>query len=172
MLPAVQVINDSLKCLSHYSLPVKSSWNLREVYLKVSMVFCVTLYLMSTNGVQSRWHCFLIWVKILNNEITDKVIAFNWTNVQNLSLQKIPSQPISLYDKRFKSELWCNLQLGMIQANLSKIILTKLHALTPGALVHINGSTKGTSFASKNSTTEGHRQVHILALMAGYRRIN
>lgn len=124
------------------------------------------------NGVQSRWHCFLIWVKILNNEITDKVIAFNWTNVQNLSLQKIPSQPISLYDKRFKSELWCNLQLGMIQANLSKIILTKLHALTPGALVHINGSTKGTSFASMNSTTEGHRQVHILVLMAGYRRIN
>ena len=54
----------------------------------VSMAFCVSLYLMSTSGVESWWLCCLVWVKFLNDEITDNVIAFNCRNAQDLSLPK------------------------------------------------------------------------------------
>ena len=60
-----------------------------EVYFMVSMAFLVALYLMNTNGVESWWHCCFIWVKVLNIEITDNVIAFNCRNAKNLSLSKI-----------------------------------------------------------------------------------
>ena len=45
--------------------------------LKVSMAFLVALYLMNTNRGESWWHCCFIWVKVLNIEITDNLIAFN-----------------------------------------------------------------------------------------------
>ena len=60
-----------------------------EVYFMVSMAFLVALYLMNTSGVESWWHCCFIWVKVLNIEITDNVIAFNCRNAKNLSLSKI-----------------------------------------------------------------------------------
>ena len=55
---------------------------------------------------------------------------------------------------------------------LSKFIATKLHTLTSRALAHINGSTRGTSYATMlpltSLTSGGCKQVHILGLTVGY----